>query len=162
MNVSSLTPYNSCYNCNTSSWRAGYQYVSMKVTFSRVSDNNKKIKVSLNLTNNVGTYLMASDSSAYKRKICFTKKRKFSEATCVSGTEIEIKGKNDAWTNGSTPSANVPIPQEAGEYALKIFSSDCNTSCNPYATGCGAACGCEGYYCAGIATFQTDYVIKVN
>ena len=71
MNVSNLTVYKNCYNCNTNSWKnTGNQYVSTKIVFAKTTDT-KKIKVSLDLTNNVGTYLMASADKDYIRKICF-------------------------------------------------------------------------------------------
>ena len=158
MNVSNLTVYKNCYNCNTNSWKnTGNQYVSTKIAFAKTTDT-KKIKVSLDLTNNVGTYLMASADKDYIRKICFTTSRKYSEASCYNNQSITIKGANDNWQNGSKPSVELSIPQESGKYAIKIFSPNCDKDCNPYQTGGN----CNGYKCSGIATFQTDYVIEVK
>lgn len=158
MNVSNLTVYKNCYNCNTNSWKnTGNQYVSTKIAFAKTTDT-KKIKVSLDLTNNVGTYLMASADKDYIRKICFTTSRKYSEASCYNNQSITIKGANDNWQNGSKPSVEISIPQESGKYAIKIFSPNCDKDCNPYQTGGN----CNGYKCSGIATFQTDYVIEVK
>ena len=158
MNVSKLTVYKNCYNCNTNSWKnTSNQYVSTKIAFAKTTDT-KKIKVSLDLTNNVGTYLMASADKDYIRKICFTTSRNYSEASCYNNQSITIKGANDNWQNGSKPSVELSIPQKSGKYAIKIFSPNCDKDCNPYQKGGN----CNGYKCSGIATFQTDYVIEVK
>lgn len=43
------------------------------------------------------------------------------------------------------------VPSETGSYAVKLYNPSCYTNCNPHSAGL-----------AGIAVFQTDYIVTVH